>query len=63
MTHEQPNTKAAEQTREAAKTERHPEVPDHAAENPDPAVTGGNRPDAAVAEDPDKPGIIDKSKK
>lgn len=63
MTKDQPNTTAANQTRESAKTERHPEVPDHAADNPDPAVTGGNRPDAAVAEDPAKPGIIDKSKK
>lgn len=52
----------ADKVRESAKTERHPEVPERAAENPRPAVPGGIRPDAAVAEDPARPGMIDKSK-
>lgn len=62
MSHEQPKPTPADQARESAKTERHPEVPDHAADEANPAIPGGNRPDAAVAEDPAKPGMIDKSK-
>lgn len=62
MNHEKPKPTSTDRVQEAAKTERHPEVPDHATDNADPAVPGGNRPDAAVAEDPNKPGIIDKSK-
>lgn len=62
MNHDQPKLTSTDKVKEAAKTERHPEVPDHAADGADPAIPGGNRPDAAVAEDPDKPGRIDKSK-
>ncbi|MEQ5796602.1 hypothetical protein LZ686_18405 [Paracoccus sp. NFXS7] len=62
MTQDQPKPTPTDQVQEAAKTERHPEVPDHALNEKNPAVPGGNRPDAAVAEDPTKPGLIDKSK-
>lgn len=62
MTHDQSKPTPTDQVREAARTERHPEVPDHAIDEKNPAVPGGNRPDAAVAEDPAKPGLIDKSK-
>lgn len=62
MTHAQNKPTPQDKLREASKTERHPEVPDHAAEHGNAAVPGGNRPDAAVAEDPKKPGMIDKSK-
>ena len=62
MTQDQPKPTPTAQVQEAAKTERHPEVPDHALDKKNPAVPGGNRPDAAVAEDPAKPGLIDKSK-
>lgn len=62
MNHDQSKPTAADEVNEAAKTERHPEVPDHAADETDPPIPGGNRPDAAVAEDPSKPGMIDKSK-
>lgn len=62
MTHEQPKRTSTDEVKEAAKTERHPEVPDHAEDQADPAIPGGNRPDAAVAEDPAQPGMIDKSK-
>ncbi|RJL00929.1 hypothetical protein D3P06_13040 [Paracoccus aestuarii] len=48
--------------RESARTERHPEVPDHATRQKTTAVPGGNRPDAAVAEDPARPGMVDPSK-
>lgn len=62
MTQDQPKPTPTDQVQEAAKTERHPEVPDHVLDEKDPAVPGGNRPNAAVAEDPTKPGLIDKSK-
>ena len=62
MNHDQSKPTPTDQVKEAARTERHPEVPDHAADEANPAIPGGNRPDAAVAEDPAKPGMIDESK-
>lgn len=56
MNHDQSKPTPTDQVKDAAKTERHPEVPDHAADEANPAIPGGNRPDAAVAEDPAKPG-------
>ena len=62
MTQDQPKPTPTDQAREAATTERHPEVPDHALDEKNPAVPGGNRLNTAVAENPTKPGLIDKSK-
>lgn len=62
MTNPHDKPTKADQVRESAKIERHPEVPERAAENERPAVPGGIRPDGAVAEDPARPGMIDKSK-
>lgn len=62
MTNDKTKHDSQDDLREASRTERHPRVPDDAVKHGTTAVPGGNRPDAAVAEDPDKPGMIDKSK-
>lgn len=62
MTASEDKRPEASEIDEAARIERHPEVPEHAPDERHPAVPGGDRPDAAVAEDPAHPGMIDTSK-
>ena len=62
MSNDKSRLTPTQQVRASAQTERHPEAPDHAAGDAKPAIPGGNRTDAAVCENPDKPGMIDKSR-
>jgi hypothetical protein len=62
MTRPDQKPDAADLIHESAKTERHPATPESAGKDERPAVPGGVRPDAAVAEDRAHPGMIDKSK-
>lgn len=61
MTKDQRKSPEAAQAEKAARTERIPRVPDHASDDDKPVVTGGRKPDTAMCESRNKPGIVDKS--